>query len=95
LPYPGGEPTRLDHLGVEVETPGEVTAATARLAAQGLPVTTEEGTACCHAVQDKAWVTGPGSEPWEVYVVTADSPVMRDGALPADCCAPAPGQACC
>jgi catechol 2,3-dioxygenase-like lactoylglutathione lyase family enzyme len=46
-----GEPTRMDHLGVEVETPGEVTAATARLAAQGLPVTTEEGTACCYAVQ--------------------------------------------
>ncbi len=31
-----GEPTRMDHLGVEVETTGEVTAAAARLAAAGL-----------------------------------------------------------
>src|SRR5579872_6095121 len=31
-----GEPTRMDHLGVEVETTDEVTAATARLAAEGM-----------------------------------------------------------
>ena len=48
-----GEPTRLDHLGVEVETPAEVAAATARLAADGLPTLTEENTACCYALQDK------------------------------------------
>src|SRR6202012_2927326 len=54
-----GEPTRMDHLGVEVETTDEVTAATARLAAGGLATATEEDTACCYAVQDKAWVTRP------------------------------------
>ena len=70
----GDEPTRLDHLGVEVETPAEVAAATARLAADGLPTLTEENTACCYAVQDKVWVTGPGNEPWEVYTVKADAP---------------------
>ena len=48
-----GEPTRMDHLGVEVETTDEVTAATARLAAEGLVTATEEDTACCYAVQDK------------------------------------------
>ncbi|MCW2890947.1 MAG: glyoxalase/bleomycin resistance/dioxygenase family protein, partial [Actinomycetia bacterium] len=64
-----GEPTRMDHLGVEVQTTGEVSAATARLAAEGLVTATEEDTACCYAVQDKVWVTGPGDEPWEVYVV--------------------------
>lgn len=68
-----GEPTRMDHLGVEVETAGEVTAATSRLAAEGLMTVTEEDTACCYAVQDKVWVTGPGQEPWEVYVVKADA----------------------
>src|ERR1700760_4798564 len=40
-----GEPTRMDHLGVEVETADEVTAAAERLAASGPPVTAEEGTA--------------------------------------------------
>ena len=83
-----GQATRLDHLGVEVETAGEVTAAAGRLAAEGLATATEEDTACCYAVQDKVWVTGPGAEPWEVYVVKADSDV-RDKAASSVCCAPA------
>ena len=83
-----GEATRLDHLGVEVGTTGEVTAATARLAAEGLATAAEEDTACCYAVQDKVWVTGPGAEPWEVYVVKADSGTMGDDTIPASCCVP-------
>jgi catechol 2,3-dioxygenase-like lactoylglutathione lyase family enzyme len=83
-----GEPTRMDHLGVEVETTGEVAAATGRLAAAGLSTATEEDTACCYAVQDKVWVTGPGSEPWEVYVVKADADTLGKSAGSA-CCAPA------
>jgi catechol 2,3-dioxygenase-like lactoylglutathione lyase family enzyme len=83
-----GEPTRMDHLGVEVETAGEVTAATARLSAAGLATATEEDTACCYAVQDKVWVTGPGNEPWEVYVVKGDADVL-DKAAGSACCAPA------
>lgn len=85
-----GEATRMDHLGVEVETTEQVTAATARLAAEGLATATEEDTACCYAVQDKVWVTGPGQEPWEVYVVKGDADTMGDDAIPAPaCCAPA------
>ena len=83
-----GEPTRMDHLGGEVETPAEVAAATARLAADGLPTRTEQDTACCYAVQDKVWVTGPGAEPWEVYVVKGDADVL-DKAADSVCCAPA------
>jgi catechol 2,3-dioxygenase-like lactoylglutathione lyase family enzyme len=83
-----GEPTRMDHLGVEVETTGEVTAAAGRLTAAGLATAAEEDTACCYAVQDKVWVTGPGAEPWEVYVVKADSDILDKEAGSA-CCAPA------
>jgi catechol 2,3-dioxygenase-like lactoylglutathione lyase family enzyme len=83
-----GDPTRMDHLGVEVETAGEVTGATTRLAAEGLPTATEEDTACCYAVQDKVWVTAPGGEPWEVYVVKSDADVL-DKAESSVCCAPA------
>ena len=82
-----GEPTRMDHLGVEVQTTAEVTAATARLAAEGLATATEQDTACCYAVQDKVWVTGPGSEPWEVYVVKGDADTL-DKAADSACCAP-------
>ena len=87
-----GEPTRMDHLGVEVETPDQVTAATARLAGDGLQTVTEENTACCYAVQDKVWVTGPGQEPWEVYTVKADADTL-DKQAGSTCCAPADEQA--
>jgi catechol 2,3-dioxygenase-like lactoylglutathione lyase family enzyme len=64
----------LNHLGVEVETPGEVQAATARLAGEGLDPDVQESTTCCYAVQDKAWVDDPDGAPWEVYTVLADAP---------------------
>jgi catechol 2,3-dioxygenase-like lactoylglutathione lyase family enzyme len=97
-----GEDTRMDHLGVEVETTEEVTAATSRLAGQGLPTVTEEDTACCYALQDKVWVTGPGQEPWEVYTVKGDAPTIARQESSA-CCTPAvaagapaaQGTACC
>jgi catechol 2,3-dioxygenase-like lactoylglutathione lyase family enzyme len=68
-----GQETVMDHLGVEVESTGEVTAATERLSALGLFADVENDTTCCYAVQDKVWVHGPGKEPWEVYVVKGDS----------------------
>jgi len=92
-----GEPTRMDHLGVEVATADEVTAATTRLAGAGLATRVEENTTCCYAVQDKVWVSGPGGEPWEVYTVTGDArpdlegktaPELSDVAGDGSCCAP-------
>lgn len=69
-----GKPTALDHLGVEVESTDEVRDATARLSELGLFTQVEDDTTCCYALQDKVWVHGPGTEPWEVYTVKADAP---------------------
>jgi len=88
-----GEPDRstvLDHLGVEVATTDEVSAATARLSGLGLATLAENDTTCCYALQDKVWVHGPGDEPWEVYTVKADVPaatgVRPDGGSgPCEC----------
>ncbi|MEU0133088.1 ArsI/CadI family heavy metal resistance metalloenzyme [Streptomyces sp. NPDC006296] len=71
-----GQGTRLDHLGIEVESTGSVTAATDRLKAAGLATFEENDTSCCYALQDKVWVHGPGNEPWEVYVVKGDADHM-------------------
>ena len=71
-----GQTTVMDHLGVEVETTDQVSAATARLADEGLDTAVQNDNTCCYAVQDKVWVHGPGTEPWEVYVVKADSPTF-------------------
>ncbi|WP_194898647.1 ArsI/CadI family heavy metal resistance metalloenzyme [Catenulispora pinisilvae] len=81
-------PTRLDHLGVEVEHTAQVAAATSRLADEGLPTAVEEATTCCYAVQDKVWVTGPGAERWEVYTVLADAQLEGQTVMPDGCCTP-------
>lgn len=86
-----GEPTRLDHLGVEVASTDEVKVATARLADQGLVTAEETDTSCCYALQDKVWVTGPGGEPWEVYTVKADADTLSKAAG-SSCCAPDAGE---
>ena len=100
-----GQPTVMDHLGVEVGTTDEVAAATGRLSGLGVATTVENQMTCCYAVQDTVWVHGPGSEPWEVYTVTADAPEAtsinpagREGSC--DCGSPvtssgAPLAACC
>ncbi|MFC8147447.1 ArsI/CadI family heavy metal resistance metalloenzyme [Streptomyces paradoxus] len=86
-----GEATRMDHLGVEVESAEQVHAATTRLSEAGLATTEENDTTCCYALQDKVWVHGPGQEPWEVYVVKADAGTL-DKQQGSTCCAdPATG----
>jgi catechol 2,3-dioxygenase-like lactoylglutathione lyase family enzyme len=98
-----GHPTVMDHLGVEVFSGEEVSAATSRLQQSGLVTLAENDTACCYAVQDKVWVRGPGDEPWEVYVVKADADTLAR-ATDSACCAGrdsadgqpvAAGAACC
>jgi catechol 2,3-dioxygenase-like lactoylglutathione lyase family enzyme len=92
----------LNHLGVEVETTALVQSAHQRLVAEGLATATEDGVACCYAVQDKVWVDDPDGAPWEIYTVLADVE-MPAGELrvvvPQDamCCSSAPESAarCC
>lgn len=87
-----GQPTVMDHLGVEVESSGEVSAAAKRLTGEGLETLTEDNTTCCYALQDKVWVHGPGQEPWEVYTVKGDSQAFGGDTAavttPAECCTP-------
>ena len=66
-------PGTLNHLGVEVPSTDEVTAAQARLTGEGLATALEEETSCCYAVQDKVWVDGPGGEPWEIDTGLSDT----------------------
>lgn len=78
----------MDHLGVEVADTDTVHAATRRLSELGLFTRAEEDTTCCYAQQDKVWVHGPGREPWEVYVVKADSDTFGPASevATAECC---------
>ena len=82
-----GEDTRIDHLGVEVDSTDAVHAATTRLSEAGLATAEENDTTCCYALQDKVWVHGPGQEPWEVYVVKGDADTdAREPVTANSCC---------
>ena len=72
-----GTPGSLNHLGVEVESTKHVASAIARFSDLGMDTAVEENTTCCFAVQDKVWVEGADSEPWEIYTVLADAEVMK------------------
>ena len=93
-----GQPGSLNHLGVEVEDRSAVSSAQSRLAQQDLATASEEGVACCYAVQDKVWVDDPDGAPWEIYTVidNADVPAgeLRTAEPPessaAACCADRP-----
>ena len=70
---------KLNHLGIEVESAEQVMAESDRLKQANLSVRSEEKTTCCYAMQDKAWVTDPDGESWEVYTVLEDSPTLACG----------------
>jgi catechol 2,3-dioxygenase-like lactoylglutathione lyase family enzyme len=78
----------LNHLGFEVETPGEVETAASRLSEQGLATRFEDNTTCCYAVQDKVWVNDPDGTPWEIYTVLADASAETGLHGEGSCCVP-------
>ena len=83
-----GAGSALNHLGVEVPTSADVVEATRRFTETGLAHTTAEVDACCHAVQDKAWVEAPDVllGAWEFYTVLDDDPA-GDQITDRMCCA--------
>jgi catechol 2,3-dioxygenase-like lactoylglutathione lyase family enzyme len=90
-----GADSRLNHLGVEVESSDDVWAHQHRLTGEGVESLEESGT-CCFAKQDKVWVDGPDGA-WEIYAVLEDSDVFGQSSAKVDddtgdslCCASVP-----
>ena len=90
----------LNHLGIEAMRVEDVAAADERFRAAGLDTRSITGDLCCHAAQDKVFVTAPGVPFgwWEYYAVTDDEPDDTDGRAASQCCS-TPGaattSACC
>jgi predicted lactoylglutathione lyase len=76
----------LSHLGLQVETTGEVLEMTKRWNESGLRTVEEMQTDCCYAMQDKTWVSDPDGNKWEVFVVLGDTEGKDISA--SACCAP-------
>ncbi len=85
-----GSSGSINHLGVEVFSPDEVTAAAGYLSSVGLATRLQESTTCCFAVQDKVWVDGVDGLPWEVYTVIGDSATAKGTKGDDACCFTSP-----
>lgn len=62
----------VSHFGLQVASTEDVLAIRDRWIAAGLMPRDEMQTNCCFALQDKAWVTDPDGNEWEVFTVLAN-----------------------
>ena len=97
----------VDHLGIQVDTAGELQDLAGRLKAAGETTRDQEATTCCYARSDKAWVNDPSGLRWETFFTFdeattygEDEPgaAMAEPTKPAASCCPAPARpaaACC
>ena len=79
----------LNHLGIEAASVDAVAAADVRFLAAGLETRSITDDLCCHAVQDKVFVTAPDVPLgwWEYYAVTDDEPDEAIDRPASQCCA--------
>lgn len=79
----------LNHLGIEALDVADVAAADERFRAAGLTTRSITDDLCCHAVQDKVFVTAPDVPLgwWEYYAVTDDDPAVGADQPASQCCA--------
>src|SRR5579863_3442752 len=82
----------LSHLGIQVESTGDVLAVRRGWRERGLIPRDEMKTECCYSLQDKAWVRDPDGNEWEVFAVLKDNlpekPLVERSCCAPDCCAP-------
>src|SRR5262249_11051537 len=77
----------LSHLGIQVSSTEDVLAMRKQWIQAGLSTRDEMQTDCCYAVQDKAWVSDPDGNQWEVFVVLQDN--LPEVVKADSCCVPA------
>lgn len=77
----------LSHLGIQVGGTDDVNAIRNTWEAKGLIPRDEKQTTCCYALQDKAWVTDPDGNEWEVFAVLQDN-LSEAKSNDASCCTP-------
>ena len=89
----------IDHVGIQVESAGELAELAGRLKAAGTRTFDQEATTCCYAKSDKSWVTDIAGVRWETFFTHGEATAYgEDEVLPdaGACCAPKPAKtACC
>ena len=80
----------VNHLGIQVENPSELTEITTRLKNADLKLHDEGEATCCYATSNKAWVFDPTGMPWEAYQNMGDAEVYSEprAETESECCVP-------
>jgi catechol 2,3-dioxygenase-like lactoylglutathione lyase family enzyme len=88
---PFAERGALSHLGIQVGGTEDVVTLRDLWKERGLLPRDEMQTDCCYALQDKAWVSDPDGNEWEVFTVLEDNLHQTDANVGGStaCCAPA------
>lgn len=68
-----GRAPGLDHLGIQVESEGELQEVYGRLRDAGGGVFEEGKTTCCYANSEKSWIDDPAGISWETFYTTGES----------------------
>lgn len=76
----------IEHLGIQAETPGELSELRARIDRAGGTVNNEGETTCCYANSDKTWVVDQQGVSWEAFYTSGEAETYS-GDEPATCCA--------
>ena len=90
-----GKQAGLDHLGIQVETKGELNEVYTGLRQAGGTIIEQGQTTCCYATSEKSWIDDPAGISWETFFTTGESTdygvSVEDDVLVAHakaCCAP-------
>jgi len=62
-----GRDVGVDHVGIQVDSTGELAVLAGRLKAAGAETFDEQATTCCYAQSDKSWVADPAGVRWETF----------------------------
>jgi catechol 2,3-dioxygenase-like lactoylglutathione lyase family enzyme len=63
----------IEHVGLQVENPEELTEVYARLTAADRPMLEEGATTCCYAQSEKSWIADPDGVVWEAFLTHCGS----------------------
>lgn len=74
-----GQQPGLDHLGIQVESEGELQDVYGRLRNAGGEVVEQGQTSCCYAKSEKSWIDDPAGISWETFLTTGENTDYGDG----------------
>jgi len=70
----------VDHVGIQVESAGELGELAARLKAAGERTFDETAVTCCYARSDKSWVSDPAGVRWETFLTHGEATTYGEDA---------------